>query len=190
MQDASHFGAPRVSVMDSSEIAGFAGTGGIAEFDAVYDQYADAIFRHLYYRLQERERALELTQEVFTRYYEYVSAGRLVENPKAFLYRSAHNAFVNDIRKPTRTTSLETLMESGFDVRYSEPDREELEAQREAVSKLRELDPPSREVLTLRYVDGFKVKEIAEMLRERENTVSARIRRALKKLKLSYEHED
>lgn len=169
--------------MDSSENA------ALADFDAVYDEYADAIFRHLYYRLQERERALELTQEVFSRYWEYVQKGRAVEQPRAFLYRSAHNAFVNDIRRPHKTTSLDSLLEEGFDVRYDEVDKGELERQQEAIHKLQNLDAGSRNVLTLRYVDGFKVKEIAEMMGEKENTISARIGRALKKLKQSYQHE-
>jgi len=169
--------------MESSENAPNHPPEALAAFDEAYETYADAIFRHLYYRLQERERALELTQEVFARYWEYVRKGRSVDQPKAFLYRSAHNAFVNDIRRPSRSTSLETLMEEGFDVRYDEPDKAELERQQLAVSSLQELDTESREVLVMRYVDGLKVKEIAATLGIKENTVSARIGRALKKLK-------
>lgn len=156
------------------------------EFNALYDAHADAIFRHLYFRLGSRERALELTQEVFARFWEYLRSGKTVEHPRAFLYRSAHNAFVNEIRKPPAPVSLDALAENGYEAKFEEADRAELERQAEVVAALQSIDGESRDALIMRYIDGMAVKEIAQALGEKENTISVRIRRGLEKLKERY----
>jgi RNA polymerase sigma factor (sigma-70 family) len=46
------------------------------------------------------------------------------------------------------------------------------------------LDPRDRDVITMRFVEGIPPREIAGILGERENTISVRITRALKKLRL------
>ncbi len=159
------------------------------KFIAIYDNHSDEIFRYLYYRLRNRDQALDLTQEIFSRFWVYLSSGREIENPRAFLYRSAHNAFVNAIRDKKAVYSLDELSEQGLEVAYTEDDKEELEIQKEAVEKLKEVDESYREVLILRYVSGLKVKEIAELLEETENNISVRIYRGLKKLKKIYEQD-
>jgi RNA polymerase sigma factor (sigma-70 family) len=52
---------------------------------------------------------------------------------------------------------------------------------------LGELPDHHREVVVMRFIDGFTPSEIAEVTGERENTVSVRIHRALLKLKKAYE---
>lgn len=158
-----------------------------ALFEQWYDEYADAIFRHLFFRLGNREQALDLTQDVFARLWLYLEKGRTVEHPKAFLYTSAHHAFVNAIRTPNRTVSLDTLAEKGFEIHYDGTDAEKKAQQQEVIDTITKLDEQSRTVLTMRYVDGLAVKEIAEILEEKENTVSVRIKRGLEKLKETYE---
>lgn len=157
-----------------------------AQFGRDYDLYADAIFRFLYYKLQNRERALELTQEVFARFFQYLESGKKVEHTKAFLYRSATNAFINDIRTKRETVSLEDLMESGFEIPSEGVDAESLASQREVVERVKSLEDPYRTALVMRYVEDMPVKEIAEVLGERENTVSVWIKRGVEKLKNRY----
>src|SRR3989344_3371132 len=102
-----------------------------AQFESDYEAYADAIFRFLYYRLQNRERALEITQDVFTRYFQYLADGNQVEHVKTFLYRSASNAFINEIRTKKRVVSLEEAVDSGLEVAYDGHDAEQMSQQRE-----------------------------------------------------------
>ena len=155
-------------------------------FSEAYDAYADAIFRHVYFRTSDRERALEITQEVFASFWKQLRENIEIEHTRAFLYRSAHNAFVNELRDRKRPVSLETLMETGFDILYDVADAEELATQKEAVERIRDIEEPYREVLILRYIDGLLVKEIAQLLGEKENTVSVRIKRGVEKLTKLY----
>lgn len=155
-------------------------------FNEAYEAYADSIFRHIYFRISDRERALELTQEVFSGFWKQLNTGVHIKHPQAFLYRSAHNAFVNELRDRKHTVSLESLMNTGVDFPHPGPNAEELALQREVVEKMGGIDEPYREALLLRYVDGLQVKEIAALTGENENTVSVRLKRGIEKLKTLY----
>ena len=74
----------------------------------------DAIFRHCYFRVFDRERARDLVQETFLKTWEYLTRGHDIENIRAFLYRVATNLIIDDSRRK-KEISLEQLSESGFD---------------------------------------------------------------------------
>lgn len=51
------------------------------------------------------------------------------------------------------------------------------------------LDPKDKAVIVLKYFEELKLKEIAEILGENENTIKSRLYRSLKKLKQNMEAE-
>src|SRR3989344_9078745 len=158
------------------------------EFLAAYEQYADAIFRHCLFRVFDRDRAQELTQDTFLRTWEAIREGKEIHNLRAWLYRVANNLVIDEARRRKvrgPTASLDTLREeTGFDP--GEDNRPELEARLEGqkvVALLAKLDAPYVEVLPLRYVEELDPREIAELLDVTSNVVSVRIHRGLKQLK-------
>src|SRR3989338_5004860 len=82
-------------------------------FLEVYDTHADAIFRHCYFRVYDREAARELAQEAFTRAWTYLAEGKEVKNIRALVYKIANNLIIDGARKK-REASLEALQEAGF----------------------------------------------------------------------------
>lgn len=152
-------------------------------FLAAYDQYSDAIFRHCYFRVFDRERGKDLMQEVFLRAWEYLARGEEVLNMRAFLYRIANNLIVDESRKK-RETSLERLQEDGFDLGKDETEQWQSRLDRERIlGTLDQLDKGYRDILVMRYVKDLSPSEIAEMTGESANTVSVRIYRGLKQLR-------
>src|SRR3989338_4735544 len=87
------------------------------EFLQAYEAYNDAIFRYCYFRVYDRERARELSQETFMKAWEYLSrTGKKIENLRAFLYKIATNLIIDNSRqKGKKTVSLDQLHEEGFD---------------------------------------------------------------------------
>lgn len=155
------------------------------EFSEWFDRYADAIFRHCYFRLHDRERAADLMQETFMRSWSYVTRGGTIHQPRAFLYKTANNLIINEYERRKPTSSLETLDEEiGFEP--AAEDRHEISSEIDAQIVLEHLGKENeayRDVLVMRYIDGLSVSEMATVLEESENTTSVRIHRALKKLK-------
>lgn len=156
------------------------------DFAAAYDLYADAIFRHCYFRVHEREKAVDLMQETFMKTWEYLASGKKVENLRAFLYRTANNLIVDQARraKLRKEDSLEDMREAGFDIAGDDGrDMGTVLDGRHVVSVMAKIEEPYRSALILRYVDELSPKEIAEVLGEPANVVSVRINRGVKKLR-------
>lgn len=154
------------------------------ELTDAYEKFGDAIFRYCFGQTSDREKALDLTQETFTRAWQYLASGKEIEQIRPFLYRIATNAIIDDRRK-RKTVSLDALMEEGFDYANGTNEREQKEITFEsehAVELIKKLDEKYKDVLMLRYVDEMSVKEIAEIVGESENNVSVRIHRGLDKL--------
>src|SRR3989338_3498007 len=89
------------------------------QFMEWYDQFADAVFRHCFFRLSDREKAKDVSQETFMRLWKYVSEGKEVENGRALIYRIANNLIIDEYRK-RETVSLDQMQEeTGFDVGFT-----------------------------------------------------------------------
>lgn len=152
-------------------------------FIKAYDAYADAIFRHCYFRVFDRERAKELMQETFTRTWDYMVKGNEVKSIRTFLYKIANNLIIDHVRKK-KEFSLETLQETGFEPSHTTKDELHIHIDAERVIEvIGKLDEMYREPILMRYVDGLKPKEIAELLNETVNVVSVRINRGVKQLR-------
>ncbi len=161
--------------------------GATQEFLKFYDAYADALFRHCYFRVYERERAKELVQDTFMKTWEYLAKGNEVKNLKAFLYRVANNLVIDESRRQ-KPVSLDALQDEGFDLAVHDADQVQAKAEAGRISELLgKLDEHHRKVVVLRYIDGFGPKEIAHILGESENVVSVRLHRAIKQISTLYE---
>lgn len=155
-------------------------------FETLYDTHADAIWRHLYHRLGDTERAKELMQEVFLKTWQYVMLGKTIEHEKAFLYRLAKNLFINEIRTDKRNSSLDALSEDGFEAPDERSAADTQAKQTELMERLSLIKDSYRTVLVMRYIDDLPVKEIATILDENETNISMRIKRGIEALKETY----
>lgn len=155
------------------------------DFEAAYEQYADAIFRHCYFRVFNRERGRELMQEVFMKAWEYIAKGNNIDNIRAFLYRIANNLIVDEFRKKDkREVSLEDLQEKGWEPGYdSLPEVQARLDERHILETLNRVESRYREVLVMRYIDQLSPAEIAAITNESANVISVRIHRGIKQLK-------
>jgi len=155
------------------------------DFLAAYEAHADALFRFCLAKTSNREVALDLTQDTFTRTWDYLARGRTVESMKAFLFTVARNA-ITDYYKKKRAIPLSRFddPETGAPLSIEDTHADILEDMygAEAFRAVAKLPDAYREVVMLRYAEGLPVQEIAEILGEKENTVSVRIKRALVKL--------
>ncbi len=161
-----------------------------------FEEYSDALFRHCFFRISDRERAVELTQETFLKVWNYAEKGGKIDDIRAFLYRSLNNLIIDEYRKK-KSVSLDALLEEEG---ISEGDFKELKtAGREVVENafdakqalilLDKIPEKYRTAVTLRFVEGLSPKEIANLMGETENVISVRIHRGLERLRKEWTHE-
>ncbi len=154
------------------------------QFSKVYEEHSDAIFRYCYFKLSDRDRALDLLQDTFVKVWQYIKGGHTVGNVKALLYMTARNLIIDEYRKK-KMHSLEKLQEEGWEPSeedYVENLENRLDAVR-AVELIQKIPDKYREVIFMRYVQDLSIKEISSLVGESENAVSVRIHRGLAKMK-------
>lgn len=161
-------------------------------FSDAYEQYADAIFRHCYFRIRNRERAKEMMQDTFMKTWKYIADGKKVENLKAFLYKTANNLIIDDVRQKERRpeSSLDELQAKGFDP-GNDADAQAMKQHIDAqfvLETLQQIEQPYRDVLIMRYIDELTPAEIAAITGETANIISVRIHRGTKMLRALLVH--
>jgi RNA polymerase sigma-70 factor (ECF subfamily) len=171
-------------------------------FIELYNQYSDDIFRYCMVRLRNRDRALDVTQEVFLKLWnEYVKNPdkvSAVENIAGFIYTIARNTLIDATRKKTSSPLSFLAHTIGIDSpdSYLEPinmvssakNPEEQQINGELFDHLDLLDPHHRELLLFRYVHDLGISEIAEIYNISENATSVRIHRALEHAREKLSH--
>jgi len=152
-------------------------------FIKAYDEFSDAIFRHCFFKLSNKEQAKDAVQDVFMKTWDYISRKGEVENIKAFLYHVANNLIIDQYRKRKFDSSIEEMKEIGFEIVSNDhKDTFNFSEVRNILEIIEKLEPIYKDVLIFRYVDDLSPKEIAEILNESENVVSVRLNRGIKKV--------
>ena len=154
------------------------------QFEEIFDEYSDVIFRLCLFKTSDKEVAQDLTQDVFTKFYQYIHENELPKNVKSFLYQMARNKVIDQYRKHT-TDSLDNLEESGM--QFTEQIGNSVEAEtltdyRIAIETIQKLDEKYRDVLYMRLVEEYGVSEIAKHLDITPANVSVRLNRGKKEL--------
>ena len=166
-------------------------------FLKAFDEYNDALFRHAFLRISNREKAVDLVHDTFTKVWAYLRGGYEIDNFRPFLYKVLNNLIIDEYRR-RKESSLDALLEmdgvdEGSFSELSESTVEGLAATmdgKKAFELLEEMPDQYKEVIILRFVDQLGPREISELIEESENVVSVRIHRGLKMLRQKIESLD
>lgn len=125
-------------------------------------------------RVRSRDKAADLTQEVFLRLLSQVPP-IVREKIRAWLYRTARNLITDSFRHDERTKTVSENLEY-LQNKKTEPDfREVLESNEEQKMILdltNELDDDHREVLRLKFQENLSYQEMAEILDKPKTTIA------------------
>ncbi len=164
-------------------------------FAKLYDEHYPKIFGYILKRVANFEIAQDITSETFFKALKKLCQFRWWNiSFSAWLYRIANNEIANYYRKNRYLVSLEILQdEKGFEpIALHNPETEFLEAQEKlkkeqdflkVQEKIAQLPIRYQEVITLRFFEKKKIKEISEILGKKEGTIKSLLHRGLEKLK-------
>ena len=153
-------------------------------FNGLYDKYINKIYRFVFFRVNSKETAEDLTSEVFSRVWKTIQKGTKLENPGAFLYRIARNIVTDYYRqKPEPQISLADYKEV-VDPAPNLDDTVSLKSDIDTIkTALTGLGEDYQEVIALRYVEDYSISEIAKILDRPEGTVRVMLHRGLEELR-------
>lgn len=161
-------------------------------FAALYDQYYPQIFGYILKRTANLETTKDITSETFFKALKKLWQFRWQNVPfSSWLYRIAGNEIINYYRKNGRqAVALEEIAEPADANDLSEEimaAEEELQRHQDFLvvqKKIVTLAVKYQEVVTLRFLERKKIKEISKILGKKEGTVKSLLSRALEKLKV------
>lgn len=159
-----------------------------AQFERLYEQYADDVLRMAYFYLADRHKAEDVCQEVFVKLYTH---GHTIEpgREKAWLLRVT----VNSCRDLWRGAWLKRVVLGAPTLEIIPAQDETIEQREEKAELMRavnKLPAVFREAVLLHYYQGLGISEIAQMLDLPEGTISSRLSRARKKLEVLLKEEE
>ncbi len=146
-------------------------------FGLIYEKHVRRIYALCLRMLSDPRQAEEATQDVFVRMWETVNSFQFRSAFRTWFHRLGVNVVLGYIRtakrRSDRTWSVEDVDVFQREVREAMPEtRLDLE---EAIARL---PAGAKEVLILHDIEGFRYREIAELIGTAEGTVKSQLSRA------------
>ena len=158
----------------------------VAGFAALYDEYAQKIWAHIFVRVRLREESNDLASQVFFKTWEYVKKGNAISNTKSFLYRTADNCIVDWYRSRKNIASdLSEEEREHHEPAYTERFDDALDESaraRDVHRALGALSEKERSLLLMRFVEELEIPEISRITGKTPGAIAVALHRALKSL--------
>jgi len=154
-------------------------------FSKIYDQYIDKIYRFVFFKVNSKDIAEDLTSEIFLRVWKrFKNQEQKIENIQAFLYKTARNLITDYYREKGKVRIVSAENPGITDPRENLEEKailaSDIEKVREALSTLKD---DYQNVIIWYYLDDLSISEISDLLGRTETATRVLIHRALKSLK-------
>lgn len=153
-------------------------------FRELINRYESLVAATVINMLGKCQEAEDVGQETFIRFYKNMHNFRGDSGLGTYLTRIAINLTLNELKKRKRKNSLFKMEnEEIYKVADNKSDWDNKDNQEVVLKALQDIDPDYRQVIVLRMIDGFSIKETADILSISQAAVTSRLFRAQKKLK-------
>lgn len=150
----------------------------------IYDRFSPGIYRYAMRLLGDDNRAEDCVAETFSRFLKILRSGNGPQDHlRAYLYRIAHNWITDHYRRqPLTVLDLDDTLraEDGF---LPENQVDQNLEQQQVRLAMQTLTPDQRQVITLRFIEGWENQEVAAALEKPVGAIKALQFRALNTLR-------
>jgi len=172
------------------QVAARVRNGEVEAFGELVERYQTKLLRYARKFLLESDDAQDIVQDIFIKAYEHIQSFDTARRFSPWIYRIAHNEFVNALKKRASRRVIFTFdIDTLFPHLTAPESADDATMERDLRTILGEhldaLDPKYREPLILYYLEGMDYREISDILRVPVSTVGVRLARARIQLKKS-----
>ncbi len=163
-------------------------TQGYNELEAenFYKQEYPYLYRYAMYLIGDEEKARELCQETFIRWFDN-SRNMQIVNPRAWLKKVLSNLVYSDFRHRKVQSAVEQRLQDSYLESRSNNDKDILRIEvQDVLSRLKWRD----QLLLKMRMSGMSYTEIAEALSISPGSVGTLLVRAMRRFKLEYEGKE
>lgn len=151
-----------------------------------HHDYEKGLNSHAFYKTSNHATGEDLVQETFMKTWRYLVRGGKVDVMKSFLYHVLNGLIIDEYRKH-KTSSLDRLMEDGFEPSTDNSDRLlNIFDGKSAILLINHLPEKYRKVMNMRYIQDLSLKEMSLITGQSRNAIAVQLCRGLEKLKLLY----
>ena len=159
--------------------------GDVAAFETLYRRHKDPLYRYLLRLSRNRATAEDIFQDVWGKIIKARHRYRPTAKFTTFLYRVAHNCFIDYVRRNNRHMVASAM---DPDCRPDPGDEPDLEAEKSFARQrldaaLGTIPDEQRDAFLLHEEAGLSIDTIAQVTGVNRETVRSRLRYATKKLK-------
>jgi len=165
--------------------------GDLKSIEEICASAWEPLYRYIYYKVQNREEAEDITQETFVKAISYLQKGNTrIEKYIIFLKNVSLNVIRDKWRKKKHQGTNINLDDVNPEV-ISLEDSAEISAQRELIKNaLSRLNEEQRKVIELRILKGYTVTETARIMNKTEGAVRVLQYRSLQALSIIFRNND
>ncbi len=159
--------------------------GDRSAFENFYHRHQQSVYRLSVYLCRDQQTAEERFQEVWFRVTRHLQRGKPVRKPRQWLMTLTANVCRDAWRRDRRRRLLFTNPSDKFSSEIaSTPSSDAAWEFHQALQRgLQTLSERQRTAFVLSIMEGFKIREIAEIMRVAEGTVKATLHAAIKKMR-------
>jgi len=172
---------PEQPIGDEADLVRSAQAGDKAAFATIVERYWDRLYRWLCRLTRDASTAEDITQETFLKAFPAIQRFQAGSNLKAWLFRIAHNNFVNQ-RRAIRHNRVPMVPEIAEDRNGPVGDALSKEAMLLIAEAVAKLPSDFRGALVLRIEERLSFRDIAEVMGITEETARWRVFKARQKL--------
>src|SRR6516162_8693074 len=160
------------------------GTGPRDQVSRLFEEARTDVYRYLLTLGIRPPQAQEATQEVFLRLYATLQKGEDIRNPRAWIFRVAHNHGLKVRARQDSELPFDPELDSSLLAHAADPEKEMAERQRLAHfhRAVQNLSDQQRRCLFLR-MEGLRYPEIGAALGISASAVGEFLRRAMERLR-------
>jgi RNA polymerase sigma-70 factor (family 1) len=160
--------------------------GDHAAFEEIFNRYNKLLFLYAFKKLQDREQAKDLVQDVFVWLWDNHREYNIKTTLSGFLYKTVLNKVFDIFRHNEIINKYVNSGACAIDVDDAQTDYliREKEIATLIDQEIANMPPRMREIFELKHKQFYKTKEIAAQLKISEYTVSTQLKRALKHLRV------
>lgn len=152
-------------------------------FSLLIDRYSDKVYSYFLRLIQDKDEAMNLTQETFYKVFKGIKNFDLSKDFFPYLIKIARNEGINFLNKYKRVENVE------YDDTLNYEKKESFDIKIILDEALKKLPKEDREIILLFYMENLSYEEIANVLNISIDNVKVKLHRAKEKLRKFLEGE-
>ncbi len=151
-----------------------------------HTDYGKALGAHAFFKVHNKAISEDLVQDTFVKTWIYLVKRGEIHMMKAFLYHVLNGLIIDQYRKH-KTTSLDILLEKGFEPAEDESARQiNILDGKAAVLSIKLLPLRYQKIMRMRYVEELSLSEMSILTGKTKNSLAVQAHRGLDMLKVLY----